>query len=174
MKTQLNEIKRMQQLAGLLNENKESINSSSIKELYIQSSNVLLEFGIQTEEGVRLLEKVLGDDSGYLSNLNTNVINKLLSSPLYPKIAEEAKKVMMALSGIEQDLKGVKLHTYYTFVLDNAEEIDKKDGPIAILDFNNNTFNPDEDIDDSFKDYLVSKGFKVNLYNVEISTFLVD
>jgi len=168
------EFRRMQKLAGLL---KEGIEQNQEKILYVQQGNVVYEFGIQTEEGVKLLNKVLGDENiGYLSNLTTEIINKLLSSPLYPRIAAEAKKAMNALSGIEQDLEGVKLSTDYKFVLDDGKNIDKKDGPIAILEFSDNTFDDDDDkdIDDQFKDYLESKGFTVKLYNNEIATFIVD
>jgi len=174
MTKQINEIKRMQQLAGILKEDQE-MNNSSAKTLCIQQGNVLLEFGIQTEEGVKLLNSALGNKNiGYVTNLTTEIINKLLSSPLYPRIAAEAKKAMNALSGIEQDLEGVKLSTDYKFVLDDGKNIDKKDGPIAILEFSDNTFDDDEDIDDQFKDYLESKGFTVKPYNNEIATFTVD
>jgi hypothetical protein len=175
MKQNINEIHRMQQLAGILKENQEMNNSSVKESLYVEQGNVNLEFGIQTEEGVRLLNEVLGDENiGYITNLTTEIINKLLSSPLYPKIAEEAKKAMNALSGIEQDLKEVRLSTDYTFILDDEEEINKKDGPIAILEYSYNTFDDNEDDYDQFKDYLESKGFNVTLHNDEIATFIVD
>ena len=59
-------------------------------------------------------------------------------------------------------------------ILLDGKNIDKKDGPIAILEFSDNTFDDDEDIDDQFKDYLESKGFTVKPYNNEIATFTVD
>jgi hypothetical protein len=175
MKKQINEVRRMQKLASIL---KEGIEQNQGKILYVQPGNVVYEFGIQTEEGVKLLNKALGDENvGYLSYLTTEVINKLLSSPLYPKIAAEAKKAMnaLALSGIEQDLEGVILDTNYRFVLDDGKNIDKKDGPIATLEFSEDTFDiEDTDHDEKFEDYLKSKGFNVKMYSNEIGTFVED
>jgi hypothetical protein len=155
-----------------------------VKELWISNGNVFPEFGIQTEEGVKLLNEVLGDENiGYISFLSDDVINNLLSSPLYPKIVEEAKKVMDTLksSGIEQELKGVKLHKDYIFVLENGENINKEDGPIISLEYSIGlddsveTFDPNEDDEEQFKNYLESKGFIIkDQCNNEIGTFIID